>query len=221
MLKRPTTLRDAERKQVTLLEAKGFGLRRRLIFRGAAASYRSRYGDVEANAKVGVYLEFRNNRDNRLGMPLPAGVVRVYKADEAGAQQFIGEDRIDHSPRDERLRIKLGEAFDVVGDRRQMEYRVVGSCASENTGEVSLRNHKDEDASVEVVEPAEGDWGILSASHRATRALALSLRFPPPPPPRHRAPRRVRPRWSNSSPARRWRRSRPRRAAGGCLPRRS
>lgn len=176
-LNRPTTLRNNEQKQVTLLEADRFGLRKRLIYYGAAHYYRGSYGHVESNRKVGVFLDFENSEENGLGMPLPAGVVRVYKEDSSGAQQFIGEDRIDHTPRDERVRIRMGEAFDVVGDRRQMEWTAVGSCVSESSWQVELRNHKDEAVEVEVVEPVAGDWRILSSTHAATRVDAHTFRF--------------------------------------------
>jgi hypothetical protein len=176
-LERPTTVRDSEQKQVTLLEASNFGVDKRLIFYGAEYYYRSTYGEVMSNQKVGVYLDFENSESNRLGMPLPAGTVRVYKEDSSGAQQFIGEDRIDHTPRDETVRIKMGDAFDVVGDRRQMDFTVVSGCVSESTWEIDLRNHKDEDVEVQVVEPIGGDWDILSSSHRPTRVDAHTFRF--------------------------------------------
>ncbi len=120
---------------------------------------------MTSNQKVGVFLDFENSESNGLGMPLPKGVVRVYKRDGTGAQQFVGEDLIDHTPRDETLRIKMGEAFDVVGDRRQMDYTVVSGCVSESTWRVDLRNHKDEDVEVTLVEPVGGDWQILSSTH--------------------------------------------------------
>lgn len=176
-LDRPTTLLENEQKQVTLLEASDVGIDKRLIFYGAAQYYRGSYGQVVSNQKVGVYLDIRNSEENNLGMPLPRGIVRVYKADRSGAQQFIGEDQIDHTPRDERVRIKMGEAFDVVGDRRQMEYRVVSSCVSESTWEISVRNHKDEDAAVQLIEPVGGDWEIISSSHEATKLDAHTFRF--------------------------------------------
>jgi hypothetical protein len=176
-LERPTTVRNNEQKQVTLLEAPEFDVAKRLIYYGAARYYRGSYGQVESNAKVGVFLDFENEEDNGLGMPLPAGVIRVYKRDGSGAQQFVGEDRIDHTPRDERVRIKMGEAFDVVGDRRQMEYRVVSACVSESAWQVELRNHKDEAAEVEVYEPIGGDWEILSSSQPATRVDAFTFTF--------------------------------------------
>lgn len=165
-LQRPTTLRNNEQKQVTLLEADAFGLDKRLVFRGEPYLFRGRQGDAGRRQDVGVYLEFRNSEDNGLGMPLPGGVVRVYKEDASGAQQFVGEDRVDHTPRDETVRIKVGEAFDVVAERRQTDYEVLGSCSSESAWEIQVRNHKEEDVSVEVVEPASGDWEIVSASHR-------------------------------------------------------
>lgn len=164
-LGRPTDLLNNEQKQVTLLESDGFGVEKRLIFHGSSYYYRGQYGQVTSNQKVGVYLDFENSEDNGLGMPLPKGTVRVYKRDATGAQQFIGEDLIDHTPRNEELRIKMGEAFDVVGDRRQMDYTVISSCVSESTWRVDLRNHKEEDVEVMLVEPVGGDWEILSSTH--------------------------------------------------------
>ena len=176
-LGRPTTLRQNEQKQVRLLESPDFGVQKRLIFHGTPGYYRGSHGPVSSNQKVGVYLDIENAEENGLGMPLPAGIVRVYKRDDAGGQQFVGEDWIDHSPRDETLRIKVGEAFDVIGDRRQMDYTVVSSCVSESSWEIDVRNHKDEATAVELVEPAGGDWTILSSSHEAVRVDAHTFRF--------------------------------------------
>jgi hypothetical protein len=128
---------------------------------------------------VGVFLDFENSERNGLGMPLPKGVVRVYKRDHTGALQFIGEDLIDHTPRDEELRIKMGEAFDVVGDRRQMDYTVISSCVSESTWQIDLRNHKDEDVEVMLVEPVGGDWQILSSTHRFEKTDAWTFTLTP------------------------------------------
>ena len=176
-LARPTTLRENEQKQITLLEAAGIGLDKKLIFYGAAQYYRGQYGQVVSNQKVGVYLDIRNSEQNRMGMPLPKGVVRVYKADRSGAQQFIGEDRIDHTPRDERVRIRMGDAFDVVGDRRQMDYDVISGCVSESAWTVTVRNHKDERVHVDVIEPVGGDWEILSSSHTYNRLDAHTFAY--------------------------------------------
>jgi len=176
-LDRPTTLKENEQKQVTLLEGRDIGIDKRLIFYGAQYYYRGQYGEIVSNQKVGVYLDVQNSERNHLGMPLPKGVVRVYKADKSGAQQFIGEDRIDHTPRDERIRIKMGEAFDVVGDRRQMEYKVISGCVSESAWEIKLRNHKDERAQVEVIEPIGGDWEVLSSTHRYEKLDAHTFKY--------------------------------------------
>lgn len=168
-----------EQKQVTLLEADAFGVEKELVFHGATHYYRGQYGQVTSDQKVGVFLDFENSEENGLGMPLPKGVVRVYKRDGTGAQQFIGEDRIDHTPRDETLRIKMGEAFDVVGDRRQVDYDVISSCVSESAWEVTLRNHKEEDVAVTLVEPVGGDWEIVSTSHPYERQDAWTFTFEP------------------------------------------
>jgi hypothetical protein len=176
-LTRPTDVLNNEQKQVTLLEASGVGLTKRLVLAGQLYYYRSQTGEVMSNQKVSVFLEFRNSEANRLGMPLPKGTVRVYKADKSGAQQFIGEDLIDHTPRDELLKIKMGEAFDVVADRRQMEWHVSGRCESISNWEIDLRNHKDEAVEVDVMEPIGGDWSIVQSSHKWERVDAATFRF--------------------------------------------
>jgi hypothetical protein len=163
-LDRPTSLLSNEQKQVTLLEAHGIEVRRQLIFYGASYYYRGSYGQVVSNQKVGVYLDIKNEERNHLGIPLPKGTVRVYKADKSGASQFIGEDAIDHTPRDEKIRIKMGESFDVVGDRKQTDYKSISSCIDETAWEISLRNHKDTADDVLVYEPIEGEWQVLSSS---------------------------------------------------------
>ncbi len=176
-LERPTTLLDREQKQLTLLEAAGVTLAKRLVLRGEEHFYRAHYGEFAPNQKVGVFLELENKEQNKLGVPLPKGIVRVYKADVDGGRQFIGEDEIDHTPRDERVRIKVGEAFDVVADRRQMEWKAISSCTSESAWKIELRNHKDEAVEVDVVEPASGDWQILQSSHPQTKEDAHTFRF--------------------------------------------
>jgi len=178
-LQRPADVVNNEQKQVVLLEAADFEIEKELIFHGAAHYYRGQYGQISANQKVGVYLDFENSERAGLGMPLPKGTVRVYKRDAAGAQQFVGEDRIDHTPRDEEIRIKMGEAFDVVADRRQMDYTVVSRCVSESTWRVDIRNHKDEDVTVTLVEPVGGDWEIVSSTHAHTQLDAWTFTFDP------------------------------------------
>jgi hypothetical protein len=163
-LGRPTTLLQNEQKQVSLLEADGIKIEKKLIFYGQQYWFRGQYGQIQSNQKVGVYLDFKNEEKNQLGIPLPKGTLRVYKADKSGAKQFVGEDQIDHTPRDEKLRVKMGEAFDVVGDRKQTEWRALGNCSSESSWEIELRNHKDTAVVVEDYEPIGGDWTIVESS---------------------------------------------------------
>jgi len=196
-LQRPTDLLDRETKQVTLLEAHGIKLKKKLQFFGTAYWYTSVYPDLPKNQKVGVYVELDNSEKAGLGMPLPKGTVRVYKADQGGAQQFVGENSIDHTPRDEKVELKLGEAFDVVADRKQTEWKTLGSCASESAWEIELRNHKDSAVSVAVIEPANGDWEIVRASHPAVKKDAQTFEFEVPVPARGatQVTYRVRVRW--------------------------
>ncbi len=178
-LARPTDVLQNEQKQVTLLEAKGAGLDKKLIFFGEQYWFRQADGTPRTNQKVGVFIDLVNSEKNGLGMPLPKGVVRVYKADKSGAKQFVGEDRIDHTPKDERARIKMGESFDVVGDRKQTEYKVVDDCISESSWSIELRNHKDKAQEVEVVEPIGGDWQVLTESMKHEKKDASTFTFKP------------------------------------------
>ena len=117
-----------------------------------------------------------------MGIPLPKGIVRVYKEDREGSLQFIGEDRIDHTPKDEKFKIKMGEAFDVVGERVQTDYKHLGYNLFEVAFEVSLRNHKKEDIEVWVEEPIPGDWQMLSNTHPFEKVQANLIRFRVPVP---------------------------------------
>ncbi|HZP36803.1 MAG TPA: DUF4139 domain-containing protein [Methylomirabilota bacterium] len=172
-----TTIKDNQTKQLTLLAAADVPVEKRYIYYGAAAYHRTQYGVPFANQKVGVYLDLRNSKANRLGVPLPKGKIRVYKADASGSQQLIGEDWIDHTPKDEKMRIKMGEAFDVVGDRVQKDWKRIGSNLYEVEWEITLRNHKQEAVTVEVVEPVAGDWEMLRSSHPHQKVEASTARF--------------------------------------------
>ncbi|HWA77183.1 MAG TPA: DUF4139 domain-containing protein [Polyangiaceae bacterium] len=176
-LERPTTLRDKEKKQVSLLEAHAVAVQKKLVFRGNERFFPATPFAPLVNQKVSVFVELMNSEKNHLGQPLPKGVVRVYKADQGGAQQFVGEDTIDHTARDEKIRIRLGEAFDVVADRKQLRTAQLGSCLVESEWEVALRNHKDAGERVEVEEPAGGDWEIVKSTQPARRVDAHTFSF--------------------------------------------
>lgn len=178
-----TTLRHHEIKQMTLLEATNVGVRKRLIYeatRGVWRYYSHRPGEAFASAppsKLNIVLEVANTEANRMGIPLPKGKIRFYKADEEGQLQFIGEDEIDHTPRNEKLRLYLGDAFDVVGERKQIEYKRIATNMWEESLEIRVRNRKKEAVEVTIVEHPYGDWQILSASHEWTKVDAQTIEF--------------------------------------------
>ena len=176
-LERPTNVLQNETKQVSLLQAPGIGVTKKLLFFGQQYWFRGEYGQVLSNQKVGVYLDIQNSEANRLGMPLPKGTLRVYKADKSGAQQFVGEDAIDHTPRDEKLRVKMGDAFDVVGDRKQTEWHELGECSGESSWQIEIRNHKDAEVVVEDYEPVGADWTMVSSSQAAEKKDANTFSF--------------------------------------------
>ena len=177
-LQRPTTIRDQETKQVSLLEASGFDLSKAFELNGQRYYYTGYNNPGQPiKEKVGVYIQFRNSQQNKLGMPLPAGTVRLYKKDDKGGQQFIGEDRIDHTPKDEDVRVKVGDAFDIVAERKQTDYRVIATNVYEYAYEIKIRNHKDGPVTVVVNEPIGGDWEMLSSTFEAEKTAAFAARF--------------------------------------------
>jgi hypothetical protein len=181
-LQRPATVKDNQTKQISLVQADAIAVKKELLYRGASYYYRSRYGEAISNQKIGVFVEIENREMNHLGIPLPKGTVRVYKQDSSGSLQFVGEDSIDHTPKDEKGRIKLGDAFDVVGTRKQTDWRKIAYDTYEAAFEISLRNHKKEDVVVKVVEPIPGDWKMLSATHEFTKSEAFTAEFQVPVP---------------------------------------
>jgi len=176
-LNRLTTLADNQTKQVTLLTAPAVPVKKEFLLSGNNYYYRSSYGNIGQKMKVGVYVQFDNRKLAGLGVPLPKGVVRVYKKDRGGNAQFIGEDRIDHTPKNETVRLKLGDAFDVTANRKQTHFRrrpVNGphSYAFESAFEIVLKNAKKEPVTVTVREPVPGDWQMLASSHRHEKAAS-------------------------------------------------
>jgi hypothetical protein len=179
-LDRRTTVKDNQTKQMSLLDTNQVPVKKLFIFSGHPQYYYSRYNQRTNKQKVGVFLELENTRKNNLGMPLPKGTIRVYKEDKDGSLQFVGEDRIDHTPKDEKFKIKIGEAFDVVGEKTQTEYKHLGYNLYEVAFEVSLRNHKKEDIKVLVEEPIPGDWEMLSNTHSYEKLSSNLIRFDVP-----------------------------------------
>ena len=177
-LQRPTTIKQNETKQINLLAGSGIGVRKELVLNGQQFYFQGYNNPGEPiKEKVGVYVEFKNSKENNLGQPLPAGIVRVYKADDTGAQQFVGENRIDHTPKDESVRIKLGEAFDVVAERKQTDFKTIARRVWEYAYEIRIRNHKEQPVTVIVNEPIVGDWEIISSTFPAQKTAAFAARF--------------------------------------------
>jgi hypothetical protein len=177
-LQRPTSIRDNETKQVSLLEAAGFEVKKEFVLNGQHyyyAGYNSPGQPIKE--KVGVYIQFRNSQPNKLGMPLPAGTIRLYKKDDKGNQQFIGEDKIDHTPKDEDVRVKVGDAFDIVAERKQTDYKVIARNVYEYAYEIKIRNHKDGPVTVVVNEPIGGNWEMLSSTFEARKTAAFAAQF--------------------------------------------
>jgi len=176
-LNRPTTLADNQTKQVALLNASRVPVTKELLLQGSDYYYRSSVGDIGQKLKAGVFVEFSNRESSRLGQPLPKGVVRVYKRDSGGNAQFVGEDRIDHTPKNEKVRLKLGEAFDVTADKKQTDFKRrepnnKASYVGESAFEIVLRNAKTEAVTVTVREPVPGDWSMLDESHKHSKVAA-------------------------------------------------
>ncbi len=173
-LDRPTTISENQTKQVALMSATNIPASKEFLLRGADYYYQSSYGDIGQKIKVGVFVEFEN-KGAGLGIPLPKGTMRVYKKDGAGNAQFVGEDSIDHTPKLEKVRLKLGEAFDVTADKKQTSFeKIAGSSRynyiSESAFEVTLKNAKDVPVTVKIMEPIPGDWQMLSESQPHQKA---------------------------------------------------
>lgn len=178
-----TTVRDNETKQMTLLSAADVKVTRKLVLdagrrwwiqgvRGPGVG-----GDTQ-NVKLNIVVEIRNSKENNMGMPLPKGKVRLYKADDRGNLQFLGEDLIDHTPKDELVRLYVGDAFDVVGERKRTEYKQISDRVIEESYEITVRNHKETDAAVWIVEHFWGDWEVLRSSHKFNKLDARTIEFP-------------------------------------------
>jgi len=171
---RPTRIADNQTKQLALLSASAVPVRREYLLAGNDWYYRDRqvqqFGQIGQKLKPAVFLEFENK--GAIGRPLPAGIVRVYARDSKGAAQFVGEDRIGHTAKNEKLKLRLGEAFDITAERRQTNYKRIADNVSESSWRIELRNAKDEAVTVRVQEPLSGDWEMLQQSHRHSKESA-------------------------------------------------
>ncbi len=178
-LTRPTSVKNNQTKQIELLQAQGIAFEKEYTVFGNQNFFNNPYYSQnypDKRVPVNVHMKFVNSKANALGQPLPAGTMRFYKKDADGSQVLIGSDTIQHTPTDEKVRLKLGEAFDVVAERSQKNYQLVTSRVHESEWEIVLRNHKDGDVTVSIVEPFYGDWQIVTSTHPFTKESAFSAR---------------------------------------------
>ncbi|MGD0126590.1 MAG: DUF4139 domain-containing protein [Terriglobia bacterium] len=176
-LERRTNLQDKETKQISLLAATGVGFSKVFEVDGQQYYYHNAQRPGEPiKEPVQVHIKFKNSQENSLGMPLPAGTVRVYQGDSKGRVQFIGEDRIGHTPNDETLDLRIGNAFDVVAERKQTDFKSFGR-AFEFAFEISLRNHKPDPITVIVNEPIGGDWTMADSNYKYEKTGAFAAQF--------------------------------------------
>jgi hypothetical protein len=180
-LGRRTSVEDKETKQISLLQGSSVPVEKIFVVNGQNFYYHN-YQNPGSPQKdpVMVFYKFKNEEKANLGMPLPAGSLRVYQKDSKGGILFIGEDRIDHTPKDETVTVHIGNAFDVVAERKQTDFKKIDTHTWEMEFEITLRNHKDSPITVEVNEPIGGDWEMLSSSYKFTKTAAFAAQFKVP-----------------------------------------
>ncbi|MBF0217314.1 MAG: DUF4139 domain-containing protein [Candidatus Omnitrophica bacterium] len=176
-LSRPTTIKDNQTKQVSLLEAGGVAIKKELIVAPNRPFFSKASEDYKEKVPVKVSIKFKNDKASLMGMPLPAGTIRLYKADKDGSLQFAGEDKIGHTPKDEEVTVKVGEAFDIAAEKAQLDFQQLSRNKFESEWETTIRNHKKEAVNIGVVETLPPTWQMISKSHEFTKLSADKIRF--------------------------------------------
>jgi len=188
-LGRPATVAQNQTKQIELLKAADVPVKKIFLYDGAP-QYRfygglnedAGYGSEAGNKKVNVVVEVKNSKENNLGMALPKGKMRLYKRDEAdGSLEFIGEDEIDHTPKDETVKLHIGDAFDIVGERKRTDYKIdAGRHVITESFEIRVRNHKTEAVEVLVKETLYrwNNWEIVESNQKWTKYDSNTIHFP-------------------------------------------
>lgn len=175
---RRTSVEDKETKQISLLEGSGVPVEKLFVVNGQNYYYRSaQTPGAPLKDPVMVFYKFKNEEKSGLGIPLPGGNLRVYQKDSRGGLFFIGEDHIDHTPKDEFVNIKIGNAFDVVAEHKQTDFKKIADRVYEMEFEITLRNHKDTPITIEVNEPIGGDWEMLESTFPAKKTAAFAAQF--------------------------------------------
>jgi hypothetical protein len=177
-----TDLKNRRTKQLRLLEAAPVKIEKKLQVKSDGSFFRRPYGSAAKRVPVVVFVNFDNIGSNKPGRPLPAGIIRLYKEDADGSYQFVGEDRIAHTPKKGTVKLRVGEAFDVVAERTQTEFRKVSPKQHESAWKITLKNRKKEEVVVDVVESMPVNWRILKSSHPYQKTDAFTVRFSIPVP---------------------------------------
>ncbi len=183
-LDRPSTIKNAQTKQIQLLQAEGIKISKDYVLNGGMHYFQSVWSGPASKEKIAVFISFKNSEATPgLGQPLPKGIVRVFKKDRSGSPQLIGEDNIDHTPRNEDVKLELGNAFDIVAERRQTDFRHLTArpgTVYESAHEIKIRNQKDTAVTVRVVEPLGGEWTMIETSHPNTKTAAFESQWQVP-----------------------------------------
>jgi hypothetical protein len=177
-LSRPASIQNDESKQIALLSAAQVPVEKYFEADGQPYYYRNSQGIGNAIPEpVNVYYRLKNEESAGLGMPLPAGTMRVYQNDANGAGEFIGEDAVQHTPKGEVVRVNVGAAFDIVCERKEMDYKRLGNNSAEMEYQIVLRNHKDSAVTVRVREPVGGTWEVENSNYKWTKIDASTIGF--------------------------------------------
>ena len=180
-LGRRTTIANNETKQISLLTGSSVPIEKLFVVDGQNFYYHNQHSPGSPiKDKVKVFYKFKNDEKSGLGIPMPMGNVRVYQQDSKGGVQFVGEDRINHTPKNEVLTLQIGTAFDVVCERKQTDYKHIGGRTYEMEFEITLRNHKESAIVVDVNEPIGGDWTMIESTHKHTKSAAWAANFKVP-----------------------------------------
>jgi hypothetical protein len=180
-LGRKTTINNNQTKQVSMLAGTGVPVQKRYVVEGQRFYYHNAsHPGAPLKDLVQVFYQFKNEQRGGLGMPMPSGTVRVYQEDSKRSVQFVGEDRISHTPKDETLNLKIGNAFDVIAERNQIDFEKIAGNVYEVEYEITLRNHKATPITVEVNEPIGGTWRMIRTSHAHTKTAAWAAQFQVP-----------------------------------------
>ncbi len=176
-LDKKTTIKQNQTKQVALLSAQHVPVQKTLELVGSQHYYYNQYKNLGDKLKANVYLSFDNKKTSHLGVPLPKGILRTYKKDSRGNVQFVGEDRIDHTAKNDTVRLKLGQSFDVTARKTQTDFKLKPSTERkkkfyESAYEIVINNGKSQPVTVKVIEPMPGDWEILKESQKGSKLNA-------------------------------------------------